>query len=299
MALRVVAVGLGSIGRRHARLLSRRPDVALEVVEPNAAALELARQHIGPLRPHRSFESMLKTKPDLVLIATPPWLHADQTVAALEAGAHVFCEKPMSDNLADARRMKAAADETGKILNVGFHLHFCEGLRAMKAAIDDGELGQVLHAHMHVGSHITLVNSASRCQAQCEGSLMLDYSHQPDLLWWLFRKAPRAVIAVGLQDGNLPLSSRPNVAAIICEYDAPFVATIHLNYVQMPERHTYEIIGDEGWATLDFNQGLLSVGRRREQDVRTFTYGTEKDDMVRTEAAIESWRTGRRAPVRI
>ncbi|MFB3825233.1 MAG: Gfo/Idh/MocA family protein [Bryobacteraceae bacterium] len=294
---RIAVVGLGSIGRRHARLLLARPDVAVEVVEPSAAALAFAQTQLGPLNAHTSFDAMLASAPEMVLIASPTNFHADQTVAALASGAHVFCEKPMSGNLADAVRMKQAADAAGRILNIGFHLHFCEGLVALKRVIAEGRLGTVLHAHMRVGTYITLVNSASRYQMRQEGSLMLDYSHQPDLLWWLFGAVPRTVYTAGFEGGNIELTSRPNVAAILCEYDTPFLATIHLNYLQMPERHEYEIVGDEGWAVFDFNRGLLRVGRRRDQSVAESLHGTEKDDMVRAEQqAFLDAAAGRRAP---
>src|SRR4051812_9876905 len=89
--LRVTVVGLGSIGKRHARLLSERADVSVEVVEPSAESLAIARPEIGDVRVHPSFDAMLDTRPDVVWIATPTPLHAQQAIAALDAGAHVFC----------------------------------------------------------------------------------------------------------------------------------------------------------------------------------------------------------------
>lgn len=319
---RVVVTGLGSIGRRHARLLRERADVALEVVEPDAGVLELARGQLGALKTHSSFEAMLESTPDAVLVSTPTGLHADQTIRALEAGVHVFCEKPMSDSVQAAARIKQTADRSGRVLNIGFHLHFCEGLRRLKKVIDRGELGTVLYARMHVGTYATLVNSVSRYQSREEGSLMFDYSHQPDLLWWLFRAVPRTVYAAGFQGGQLEFTSRPNVVEILCEYDQPFLATIHLNYLQSPERHEYEVVGDEGWAVLDYMRSSLRVGRRRDDTIMESTFSIDKDQMVRDEhqaffdaiaglrapetsaddglvstsiceAAVESWRTGR------
>jgi predicted dehydrogenase len=319
---RIAVAGLGSMGRRHARLLLERSDVSVEVVEPDARTLDLARDQLGPLNAHASFDAMLASAPDAVLVSSPTGLHADQAVRALESGAHVFCEKPMSDNVADAVRMKQAADRSGKVLNIGFHLHFYDGLKALKSLIDRGELGRVLYAHMHVGTYVTLVNSVSRYQLHQEGSLMFDYSHQPDLLWWLFGAAPRTVYTASFEGGNMEFTSRPNLAEILCEYDGQFLATIHLNYLQMPERHEYEVVGAEGWAVLDLLRSALRIGRRCEQKVTECSYCIDKDKMVRAEhqafldavaglrasetsaadglistaiceAAVESWRTRR------
>jgi predicted dehydrogenase len=182
MKRRVVIVGLGSIGKRQARLLAERHDVAIEVVEPQADAIASVRDELGPLRAHSSFEEMLETTPDIVWIATPTHMHSQQTVRALAAGANVFCEKPMN-TVAEAIAMKEAAAASRGILNVGFYLHFWQGLVRIKQWIVEGSLGTVLHAHARVGSYATLVNSRSRYQMYQRGSLLFDYSHQPDLFY--------------------------------------------------------------------------------------------------------------------
>jgi len=129
------------------------------------------------------------------------------------------------------------------------------------------------------------------------------------------------VRTTGFQAEGLELTSAPNVAVIVCEYDEPMIATIHLNYVQAPDRHHYEIVGDEGWAVVDFNSRSVHVGSRRTQTQEAFAYPMERDDIFRLEqaaffdtirglrepetpaadaviatavsaAALESWRTG-------
>jgi predicted dehydrogenase len=320
--LRVALVGLGSIGRRHLRLLLERPDISPEVMETSPEALAAAQRDFGPLPAHASFSTMLATGPDVVWLATPTPLHAEQTIAAMAAGAHVFCEKPMSDNAASARRMKDAADRSRTVLNIGFYLHFWEGMRRLKRLIESGCLGRVLHAHARVGSFTTLVNSASRYQASQPGSLFFDYSHQPDLFYWLLGSVPSSVWVAGLQGGNLELSSAPNVTDIVCRYKEDLITTVHLNYVQLPERHEYEVVGDLGWAQVDFFGGWIRRGDRRDGSLCVENFDQPRDDIFRAEhaaffetiaarrppetsaaaglvstticaAAVESWRTGR------
>jgi len=71
--------------------------------------------------PYESYEEMLAKEKDLdaVIIATPDWLHAPMTVACLKAGLHVYCEKEMSNNLDDAKKMVETARQTGKYLQIG------------------------------------------------------------------------------------------------------------------------------------------------------------------------------------
>lgn len=281
---RVVVVGLGSIGRRHARLLAARGDLAVEWCESSHPALEAARCEIGLAAScHASFEAMLETRPEMLVIATPHSMHAHQTIAALRAGIHVLCEKPMAETLADAERMAVAAAQTQSVLTIGFHLHFHPGLKRIKELIDCGELGNVLHAHCRVGSYITLVNSKSRYQRTLPGALLLDYAHQPDILAWLLSRVPVGVYASGGADGEMEHWSDPNFVAVNCDYADSMISTVHLNYLQMPERHEYEIVGDRGWVLFDLNLGQLRIGRMQDSDVRVEMVATDRDPLYRAE----------------
>ncbi|HUV08264.1 MAG TPA: Gfo/Idh/MocA family oxidoreductase [Spirochaetia bacterium] len=280
---RAVVVGLGSIGRRHARLLNERPDIRVELCEPDEERLMRAVGELGRLPVHRDFSRALATEPEIVVIATPHRMHAEQTVAALNAGVHVLCEKPMSDNLEDASRMVSAARGTDTVLNIGFHLHFHPGLRRLKELVEGGHLGEIVHFHCRVGSYITLVNSISRYQADLEGALLLDYAHQPDLLYWILGRKPTGVSMTAVRGGKPDLTSNPNALALTCDYDTGIMATVHLNYVQMPERHEYEIAGDRAWAMWDLNTGILRVGRRSDSSVVEETTSVERDPVYREE----------------
>jgi predicted dehydrogenase len=260
--------------------------------------LKIAQTELGEnLTNYESFQAALENRPEIVWICTPTQFHAEQTIAALKADCHVFCEKPMSDSLQGAQRMKQAAETSGKILNIGFMLHFMPALIRLRQLIRENTLGNILHLHARVGTYVTLVNSLSRYQANQPGSLFLDYSHQPDIFYWLLGQVPKAVSVTGFQAGEMEFSSSPNVAVIVSEYDAPLVATLHLNYVQMPERHDYEIIGDKGWAALDFETGEIKIGLRVEQKVIKEVYSYERDDLYRQQiAAFLSAIEGKREP---
>lgn len=326
MALRrIVVVGCGSIGRRHARLLARRSDVRVELCDPNRDCLAAATADVGETTCYGDFAAMLTTRPEMVVVATPHALHAEQTIAALRAGTHVLCEKPMSDSLADAQHMAEAA-AGGPVLDFGFTMHFHPALRRLKELITSGELGTVLHVHCRVGTYVTLVNSVTRHQANLEGALLFDYVHQPDLLYWMLGVAPRGAYTAAVFGGNLPLRSNPNVLSLTLDYDMPLLVTIHLNYVQMPQRHEYEVVGDRAWALLDVETNRLRIGRREQQAETVETLTVERDKLFEdehqafidavdgrrepespassaivsmqiTDAAVRSWKQSQRVPV--
>lgn len=294
---RIAVVGCGSIGQRHARLLAQRPDLSVELCDPHTNCLAAAAAVIGETRSYSGFGEMLATRPDMVVIATPHSLHAEQTLASLRAGVHVLCEKPMSDNLADAERMAEAAAGGGPVLDFGFTLHFHPGLRRLKSLIASGELGAVLHVRCRVGTYATLTCSRSRHQAALEGALLFDYVHQPDIFYWLLGAEPAGVYMTAVMGGDLPLRSTPNVADLTLDYDAPLLGSIHLNYVQMPQRHEYEIVGDRAWAILDMETNRLRIGRRREEAETCEDIVVERDRLFEAEhQAFLDAVEGRRNP---
>lgn len=293
----IVIVGLGSIGRRHARLLSQSQDVNLAYCDSQKEMLALAEKEIGNYPQYLDFTSALDSQPDAMVIATPHHLHVEQTLAAIERNIHVLCEKPLSDSLTEAEKLAYAASQSSAIVHIGFHLHFHPGLMRLKELISKGKLGTILHAHCRVGSYITLVNSASRYQETTEGALLMDYAHQPDILYWLLQLAPKSVHVTAGKSGSMEFTSNPNFLAMTSTYDQPMISTVHLNYIQMPERHEYEIVGDEGWALLDGNTGELRIGYKSANKELHEHFPFERDQMYRDEhTAFLEAITGDRSP---
>jgi len=79
---------------------------------------------------------------DVVSVGTPPFAHAEATIAALEAGKHVFCEKPMAMNAAEAQAMAAAAEQAGRVLAIDFQTRFSRDARRAHELVAGGQLGQ-------------------------------------------------------------------------------------------------------------------------------------------------------------
>jgi predicted dehydrogenase len=86
---------------------------------------------------------------DVVHICTPNDSHADISVAALEAGKHVNCEKPMAKTAADARRMYEASLKADKLLTISYQNRFRPDVLYLKQVVDDGELGEIYFAKAH------------------------------------------------------------------------------------------------------------------------------------------------------
>jgi predicted dehydrogenase len=119
--IRTLVAGLGNMGRSHA--LAYHHDPAFEIVGlVNRSAPDLPEELRGyPLTTDYA-EALARLEPDLVAVATYSDSHADYAVEAMDAGAHVFVEKPLATTVADAERVAAKARETGRKVVVGYIL---------------------------------------------------------------------------------------------------------------------------------------------------------------------------------
>ena len=99
----VLIAGCGSIGHRHARLLSERPDVVLWGCDPNPEMLEDIASQAAIERQFSDHRAALAKGPDMVWVCTPEETHAPIAIDALRAGADVFCEKPLADSVESGR----------------------------------------------------------------------------------------------------------------------------------------------------------------------------------------------------
>jgi UDP-N-acetylglucosamine 3-dehydrogenase len=294
---RLVVVGLGSIGKRHARLLAERDNITVELCDPSTERLNEAIKERGEMPSHHSFDRMIESKPDMVLIATPHHLHVEQTIAALRSGAHVICEKPMSDRLSNAKKVLETTLNKGQVLSYGFSNHFHPGILKVRELMNSGSLGEIRYIHFHIGTYGTLLNSISRYQEETEGALLMDYVHQPDLLYWMLGKNPRGVYASGGEGGNMEISSNPNAITLVLDYDSGLTSSIHLNYIQFPDRYHLECVGDRGWVYYDLISNTCTVGRRNDTSISREVLYFERDSIYKAEhQAFFDAIEGKRSP---
>lgn len=278
---KVLVVGTGSIGLRHARLCQERADLVVECCDSRAAGLEEARNTLGDVRCWTSLDDALAAGPDIVVVATPHDHHESVAVAAMKAGAHVLCEKPMSHTAEAAAHMLRVQRETSRVLRIGYNMHFHPVVRRLKELVDSGTLGTPALARYVVGSYFTLECSRSRHQRDLFGAIIMDYAHGLDLLLWLLKRTPVGVYARGIQAGNLELTSNPNVLSSIFDYADPLLAEVQINYLTKPQHGVIEVIGDEATATIDVGTSEVTVRHRATDMLKKETLPYERDDMYR------------------
>ena len=141
MAIRMAVIGAGRIGQIHAANAARNPAVALAGIAD--ALPEPAEKLAGALgaRVVTVEEIFADPSVDAVLIGSSTDTHADLIQRAARAGKHIFCEKPVDLDLARARECEQAVKASGKACLIGFQRRFDPTFSALKARLDQGEIG--------------------------------------------------------------------------------------------------------------------------------------------------------------
>jgi 1,5-anhydro-D-fructose reductase (1,5-anhydro-D-mannitol-forming) len=182
---------------------------------------------------------------DVVYIASPNALHAEHTLAALQAGKHVLVEKPMALSVADGQAMVDAASSGGVTLAVGFHLRHKATALAARDAVRGGRLGRVFLADISVGAGKGLYPYHTwRADPGLAGggTLLHQGTHAIDLIAFLTDHAISEVTCqLDVTDAD------EDVFTATCRLDDGTLATLSSHQLHVGTRPDWVVFGEEGW----------------------------------------------------
>ncbi|MNX17528.1 putative oxidoreductase YcjS [compost metagenome] len=213
---RIGIIGCGGIANgKHLPSLSKLPNVNIAAfcdLVPERAELALQKYGGEDAQTYTDYRELLNDQTlEIVHVCTPNDSHADITIAALEAGKHVMCEKPMAKTAADARRMLEAAKLTGKKLTIGYNNRFRPDSLHLKRICESGELGDIYYAKAHAIRRRAVPTWGVFLDEEKQGGgPLIDIgTHALDLtLWMLDNYSPKMVLGTAYHK----LSQRENAA---------------------------------------------------------------------------------------
>jgi 1,5-anhydro-D-fructose reductase (1,5-anhydro-D-mannitol-forming) len=214
--MRVGIVGLG----QHAELMARAigESASAELVAVASTSADRAADFAGrfAVRAERSYRDLVaRDDLDLVLVTTTNNAHRDVTIAALEAGRNVLCEKPLALTVKDAEHMVQAAEASGRGLFVGFHLRSLAIVTEMRQRIERGEVGRADDLAFSRASQFTsdTVRDWRKDLAQSGGGVLCDVvPHLVDLVSHLTSEEIIAVHATARPERS---SGRPDDRVVL------------------------------------------------------------------------------------
>jgi len=155
--VRIGLFGAGWIGSHHGHNVLKNPDAELvAITNPHEDKVQQFMEREGvSVRYYADYEDLLRQDDiDAVIIASPNSVHAEQTIAAAQAGKHIYCEKPMALNLDDCKKMVAAVKEAGVKFLIGYHRRFNPLYKHTKKLVADGCLGNLFYVESDFCNHI-------------------------------------------------------------------------------------------------------------------------------------------------
>ncbi|MDR3518099.1 MAG: Gfo/Idh/MocA family oxidoreductase [Azospirillaceae bacterium] len=260
--LRIGIVGLGRLGKRHAENLAWRvPGAALvAAATPIAGEQAWARQTFPGIATYGDLPALLGHDGlDVVWLVTPTTLHADQTIAVLEAGKHVFCEKPLALKPEDCDRViTVARNHPEQCAMVGFMRRFDPAYAEAKRQLQSGELGKLFHIGCSSLDPVDPAGFFVRF-APTSGGIFLDCCiHDIDLVRWMLDGARAiGITATGTRTMYPALAACGDIdnGFATVTFEGGVVATFHVS------RTSHK--GYEATMRLDGTRGTLSIGHNQ------------------------------------
>ena len=196
----VGVIGVGAIGRLHAEnYASKVPGAQLVgIADVNLPAANSLASKLGVTTVYADYNQLISDpRVEAIVVATPPFLKKEITLAAADKRKHVFCEKPMTLSMKDADEMVSAVGRSGIRFQIGYQKRSDISFMEAKKAINDGVLGKLLLVRAHNRDPPTTVAGWS-ADPKKSGSIFLDTcSHDFDAVRWLSGSEATSVQAAG------------------------------------------------------------------------------------------------------
>jgi len=265
--LSVGIIGAGGIAQAHMRAIEDNDNIRLvAAMDVDADRAQAAAEKYGA-RAYTKLPDLLADQAvEAVHVCTPHSLHADQVVAAAEAGKHVLVEKPMTLTLPDCDRMIEACEQAGKILMVGQVMRYYPVNRKIREMIAEGIIGEVGHLMRRRYSYFDTTKPESNypswyldlkvggiCVLYCFGP------HEYDILHWYLDSPVTQVYAQGTESTELYKGQKDSYTTVM-NHENGAVSILSQSVVCHSGAHDQYIIGSKGSMMLS-GQRLLVNGK--------------------------------------
>ena len=212
-------------------------------------------------------------------------MHIPMAIQALESGAHVFIEKPLSNSSDNIEQLKKVAEKCNRQVMVGFCMRYHEALIKAKQMVDNGTVGRVVSVRALVGEDFPAIHPEYKEMYISKYSGVFEIVHDVDLAIWMTGQQVESVMSVYGPFSDYEFES-PDTVEMIIKLKEKAVATVHLDFFQNPRRRNIEIIGTNGTLIVEFSSwdyASISVFRKGDKEWQKLEFNTQRNDMFRAE----------------
>jgi len=288
--MRVAIIGAGLQCRRRGPAVREEPGATLvTIASEHPEHAEAAARQMGCEASPDWQRAVTRSDVDVVFVCTPPHAHSEISIAAMRAGKHVLCEKPLCRSLDEAEAMIAAARETGRLLKCGFNHRHHPAVQEAKRRMELGELGKPIFARCRYGicGRPGYEKEWRADPNQAAGGQFIEQgTHALDLFrWFLGEVEDIACVTSSVYFTNQPFED--NGMAIL-RMKSGATASLHTSFTEWQNQFSFEVFGEDGYAKIEglgasYGLETLSLGRR------DFS-GPFQDQVIQYRGNDISWR---------
>ncbi|MFC5464943.1 Gfo/Idh/MocA family protein [Lederbergia graminis] len=274
--MKVAVIGSGKLGQRHLNTWSQMDGVEIVgVIARNQVKLqEVAAKY--ETTPYESLQDLIaKTDVDIIDICTPTYSHGEFIKEAAQAQKHIICEKPLAINSEEAEKLISICEDNGVQLLVGHTLRFFPEYANARNQIHNGAIGTPGVIRMSRGVPYPQVNSWYTDDSK-SGGLFLDLGvHEFDWLIWTFGDVKR-VMAKRVQREDM------EYGLITVRMEDGTIAHIELSWAETQFRASYELAGDKGMITYNYDDSTpIAFQSRHNREYQLPRTALKKDPYYR------------------
>jgi predicted dehydrogenase len=281
-------IGLGSIGRRHLRLISEiRPDIKIIAVRSGHG--ERCDEEKMAAKTVYSIGEAVDEGVQAAIISSPATLHLKQSLELAKNGIHLLIEKPISHTSDMTGELLKIVNNNNITVMVGYVLRYEPGAIKFKNWLSSKMTGKILHVRIECGSYLPdwrpEQNYKETVSALSElgGGVLLELSHEIDYLHWFFGK-PIDVQAQVRNSETLDISVEDQVDLLITNEEG-FLISVQLDFNRRYTKRSCSVITTEGeliWDAVKKNVVWKCVGEEQSK----YTYNNERDSIYRKQLKI-------------
>lgn len=246
--MRVGVIGVGTIGRHHARIYSQLPGAELIGIADSDGKVATAIAESYNCRPYTDYVDLLEQRPDAASIAVPTTLHYKIAMDAIRRGVNILVEKPIADTVENATRMIEAAKQGGVKLAVGHIERFNPAITRLKELVDAGQLGDIISiSAKRVGPYTPRIRDVG---------IILDLgTHDIDIMSYLCGQKLREVYTLA---GSV-VHNHEDHAIIMLNFGEGVSGVIETNWLTPHKVRNLTVIGSRGIAEVNYLDSTLKI----------------------------------------
>ena len=267
--MKVAIIGAGLQCKRRAPVLKESPGVELAVIASRTLAEAQAMAQVMGCEAASTWQDVIARKDiDIVLVCTPPHVHAEISIAAMRHGKHVLCEKPLSRTVAEAMDMLAVAKKTGRILKCGFNHRHHPAVWEAKRLTEQGKIGTPIFGRCRYGicGRPGYEKEWRADPDQAAGGQFIEQgTHAIDLFRWFLGEITEVACMTSCQYFTQQKLEEGGMAIFRSKSGA--TASLHTSLTEWKNQFSFEIFGEDGYVIIEglgasYGIERLTVGKR-------------------------------------